>query len=316
MRHHRAPVSVAPSAVAGRHASIPLRTGPGGGAGLRIEAQRRPAAAWYDESVPFTLAHPAAVLPLRRPLGRLGVLSALVAGSMSPDLAYFLPLGVSGRESHSIGGLFWFCLPAGALAYAVFHVLLKRPLMSLLPAPVVARLWTLPSARRVLPAAPWIAVALSVLAGAVTHVVWDVLTHDPAAGIALLRRRLFVVGDYPVQVHTVLQHGSTVAGLLVLGWSIRRWARAAAPEASPAPPMPAALPVPAAARAIVLALILVTVGLVAGASAAPLEAWPSLSRLQRLAGRAVTSGLSALGLALLVWSAVWHAGRRAAARTA
>jgi hypothetical protein len=265
--------------------------------------------------MPFTLAHPAAVLPLRRPLGRLGVLSALVAGSVSPDLAYFLPLGVSGRESHSAAGLLWFCLPAGLLAYAVFHVLLKGPLMSLLPAALVARLWTLPSARRVLPAAPWAAVALSVLAGAATHIIWDVFTHDPAAGIAVLRRRLFVVSDYPVHVHTLLQHGSTLLGLLAIGWSIRRWARSVAPDAA-ASPMPGALPVPAATQAIVLAVILVAVGLVAGASAAPLDAWPTVSRLQRLAGRAAVSGLSALGLAALAWSAVWHASQRAARRGA
>ena len=35
--------------------------------------------------MPFTFAHPAAVVPLLRPLGRYGVLSALVIGSIVPD---------------------------------------------------------------------------------------------------------------------------------------------------------------------------------------------------------------------------------------
>lgn len=41
--------------------------------------------------MPFTGSHPAAVLPLLR----WGLIpSALVIGSMSPDLGYFLPLGI------------------------------------------------------------------------------------------------------------------------------------------------------------------------------------------------------------------------------
>jgi Domain of unknown function (DUF4184) len=62
--------------------------------------------------VPYPFAHPAAVLLLARPMGRFAVPSALVIGSVIPDLWYFLPF--VGREaSHSPAGLFWFCLPAG-----------------------------------------------------------------------------------------------------------------------------------------------------------------------------------------------------------
>jgi hypothetical protein len=51
--------------------------------------------------VPFTLAHPAAAVPLLRPLGRRGLLSALVIGSMAPDLWYFVPFDVTRADSHS-----------------------------------------------------------------------------------------------------------------------------------------------------------------------------------------------------------------------
>ena len=52
----------------------------------------------------FTPAHAAAAVPLHRLLGSRAVLSALVIGSMTPDFAYFLPLGVRRAQSHSLVG--------------------------------------------------------------------------------------------------------------------------------------------------------------------------------------------------------------------
>jgi Domain of unknown function (DUF4184) len=65
--------------------------------------------------MPFTFAHPAIAVPLLRPLGCYGVLSALVIGSLAPDLAYVLPLSVPRHKSHSLTGLLWFCLPVGLM---------------------------------------------------------------------------------------------------------------------------------------------------------------------------------------------------------
>src|SRR6188768_3171058 len=99
--------------------------------------------------MPYPFAHPAAVLPLARPLGRFGVPSALAIGSIAPDFWYFVPL-VERGESHSVAGLAWFCLPLGLLLYALFHLFLKQPLIAL----------------------------LSPRVGALTHLAWDALTHS------------------------------------------------------------------------------------------------------------------------------------------
>src|SRR5262250_1484731 len=95
--------------------------------------------------MPFTLAHPAAVVPLARLLGKKVVFSALVIGSMTPDFAYPVP-GLTRGPSHSLSGLFWFCLPVGLASYLLFHLLVKRPRAAALPralreavAPLVAR---------------------------------------------------------------------------------------------------------------------------------------------------------------------------------
>jgi hypothetical protein len=80
--------------------------------------------------VPFTLAHPAAVLPLRR--YRLP-LSALVIGIMAPDFEYFLGLAQLGRSAHTFPGILTLSLPAALVALFVFQGVMKWPVFSLMP---------------------------------------------------------------------------------------------------------------------------------------------------------------------------------------
>ena len=165
--------------------------------------------------MPYPFAHPAAVLPLLR----FGVPSALVIGSLAPDLWYLVPL-VQRADSHALAGLLWFCLPAGVALYLLFHLLLKEPLIALLS----ARLSTF--ACRGLPARSWGAVVLSLVVGIVTHFVWDEVTHS----------------DAPRPGVNWVQHLNTLAGAAILAWwvwrklrsvpaqppRLSRWARAGA----------------------------------------------------------------------------------------
>ena len=90
--------------------------------------------------VPLTIAHPVAAIPLRRPLGRMGVLAALVIGSITPDVPLFLPLPLGRNATHSAIGLLWFCLPVGVLAYLLYDRVLDRPLRALMPEALQRRL--------------------------------------------------------------------------------------------------------------------------------------------------------------------------------
>src|SRR5262245_16929384 len=169
--------------------------------------------------MPFTLAHPAAAVPLRGYLGRFGVLSALVIGSMAPDSSYFLPWSVARSESHSFFGLFWYCLPIGLLCYVLFHVVLKGPLLALLPTAILRRLGDHALTFRALPLVSWSAVVVSLLCGAATHLLWDGFTHENGPGVIafpILESHLFYVGYYDVNVYRLLQHGSTLVGFTLL----------------------------------------------------------------------------------------------------
>ncbi len=190
--------------------------------------------------MPFTLAHPAAAVPLRRWLRGPGALSALVIGSLTPDFAYFVPWTVNVMEArggtHSLAGLFWFCLPVGLLAYVLFHMVVKQPAAQLLPAPIARRVGPLVERDPSLPRASFWAVSLWIVAGAVTHPVWDAFTHF--GGIAMdlfpfLNAEVAQVFGQPVRVYNVLQHTSTVVGLGLLAWWTMRWVRTTpAPESS------------------------------------------------------------------------------------
>lgn len=128
--------------------------------------------------VPYPFAHPAAVLPLIRPMGRFGAPSALIIGSMVPDAWYLFPHLVR-ADSHSLSGLLLFCLPLGL----ALELLLRRSLR-----------------------APWPAIAVSLLVGALTHFAWDAVTHS-----------------YAYEGFYVLQHASTILGsAFIVWWYTRR----------------------------------------------------------------------------------------------
>jgi len=145
---------------------------------------------------------------------------------MIPDLVYFLPLGVSGSQSHGLLGIFLFCLPAGVLAWIVYRGVLRPFVLALGPRSVVHRMGASLS--------PWSfaelkAVSASVLVGAATHVVWDSFTHSTGfvvQALPALQVPVYLFEWYRPKVFTLLQHSSTFLGLTALMfWGIRWFLR-------------------------------------------------------------------------------------------
>lgn len=218
--------------------------------------------------MPYPFAHPAAVLPLARPLGRFAVPSALAIGSIAPDLWYFVPF-LGRDDTHTLAALGWFCLPAGLIVYALFHLILKQPLVALLS----PRLGAFTPAA--VPDVSLRAVVISLLAGALTHVVWDGLTHSH---------------EQAIQGHNWLQHASTLAGSVVLAWWIWRKLRQA-------PPAPSVISL--RARACILLALLGAAALAASVSAdLPAADLAALRHFLRTGGLAAVHTLS---VALLVY---------------
>lgn len=136
--------------------------------------------------MPFTPAHVAAVLPLMRGRpARYLVPSGLAIGAMTPDLPLFLPrwapVGDLYAKTHQPWGVPTWDLAIGALALVAWWVA-RGPLLDLAPRFVRDRV-TLPPRPR-LSRWPWLAVSLVV--GAATHVLWDSFTHEGRDGVDLV----------------------------------------------------------------------------------------------------------------------------------
>jgi membrane-bound metal-dependent hydrolase YbcI (DUF457 family) len=262
--------------------------------------------------MPFTFAHPAASVPLRGWLGRYGVVSALVIGSMVPDFSYFMPFPVARWRTHDLFGLLWFCVPMGVASWALFHAFLAKPWSDLLPARLRIRCRALCEMRE---RPVWTAVVVSIFVGALTHVAWDAFTHAGAPIVRVSRPLRFPLGTisgYPVSVYTILQHVSTLVGLAVVAIWVRRFA------ARPAPTAPGGFTLGPAGRALALVAV-VTVALAlwiaSGRIVAPTET--TLRALQLFLRRAVPAAITASAISLALYAIAWQLlARRAAARGA
>lgn len=132
--------------------------------------------------MPYTLAHPAIVLPLRR----LGLpTSALVIGSMVPDLPLFVPtpaaLSTSYRLTHSAVGIVSVDLAVTLLAVLVWRRVLRAP--ALLLAPIGVREQLAAQAARARGWRALLAMPVAAVLGAASHVGWDSFTHRGRWGV-------------------------------------------------------------------------------------------------------------------------------------
>ena len=165
--------------------------------------------------MPFTLAHPAAVVPLR---GVRHLRTApLVVGAMVPDLPIYLPGGLGHHLplTHPFAHSFTIDLFLGYLSLAALCIL-QRPLTALLSARARAL------CRRALGAfhrpIEWAYAAPAILIGIWTHLLWDSFTHEKGwivRRVEALSAPL-TLGPYHGTVYHALQYLSSVVGLCVL----------------------------------------------------------------------------------------------------
>jgi hypothetical protein len=169
--------------------------------------------------MPFTISHAAGVLPFSRLLVRWRLLSAVVIGAMVPDFGLFFPWRMHRFETHSATGLFIFCLPVGLASYWVFQNLIKTPVLEVLPEGAYARSRPFSSPANVASIPQWLLAACGVLAGAVTHLVWDGFTHEGARGVRMipwLEEPIVEIGNHHLVGVRLLQDGSSLIGFVVV----------------------------------------------------------------------------------------------------
>lgn len=260
--------------------------------------------------MPFTLAHPAAVLPLMRPPFSA---VALVAGAVAADMPYFarsMGIVVSAQSwyepflnattAHSLRGMVTIDV-VYALALCGLTWVARRPIRALLPALAGTGNPRADDPRALLVRGCW--VLLSLLIGIATHLVWDSFTH----GDSYLVARVSWLSSPLVADLTwarALQHVSTVAGLVAI--AVYLWRRRCRLTSHGA-----AQQEPADRRRRLVVLVVIGAVVIAGAIANAANRWASADALST--GQVVEGVLSdgakgagaALISALLLFTAAW-----------
>jgi hypothetical protein len=175
--------------------------------------------------VPFPLAHPVAVLPLRRFCPAWLSFAGLMVGSITPDLGYSFRGQDFQDFTHSFLGTLVFCLPAGFIALQII-LFIRAPLASTLPSPHREAL--LPLCRT--PHGSWWRQALSVLIGAWTHSLFDAFTHESALRARrseVLQGTISSVESTGLKFYQLLWIIVSLGGLMVLLIVYRRYLRRA-----------------------------------------------------------------------------------------
>ena len=178
--------------------------------------------------MPFTISHAAVVLPFSRLLARWRLLSAVVVGAMVPDFGLFFPWHLYRFETHSAVALFTFCVPVGMATYWVFQYFIKGPVLEVLPEAAYARWRPFSSPAAFTSVRQWFLAGFGVLAGAVTHIVWDAFTHENARGVRMIPwlEEPVDIGAHHMRGVRMLQDGSSLIGLAVvvglLAYGLRR----------------------------------------------------------------------------------------------
>jgi len=230
----------------------------------------------------------------------MAVWSALIIGSMTPDLPYFLPRHALEGRTHSLISVIWFNLPAGIVAYLVWEHWLRGAATFLLPRDIRRRL---PS-RSTPPSVSFSLVMANLVLGCLTHIGWDACTHGHGALVRawpVMRHVLWDAWGYRVRTFKLLQHASTLGGGAVLCVWIQHKLRTMPPAASD----PAA---PFSARARLVVWVLMATALATAMAYGVLAAFPidSIRALERFAGPASVVGVVAVVVPLLAFAILWQ----------
>ncbi|HTA83373.1 MAG TPA: DUF4184 family protein [Bacteroidia bacterium] len=173
--------------------------------------------------MPFTFAHPAAILPAKFIRRKWVSFTALAIGSMTPDFEYFIRMRNLGVYGHTWAGLLWFDLPVAFILTFIYHGFVRDGLIDHLPAMFRKRLnrfkefnWPAFVKQNLL------TVIICLMLGIATHIVWDSFTHRTGYfvnKIPWLLKNTDVFGIGQVRFY-ILQVVSSSAGLIILFYGL------------------------------------------------------------------------------------------------
>lgn len=175
--------------------------------------------------MPFTLAHPSAVVFLK---SKYLNICGLILGSMAPDFIYFILFNPSSNIGHTLIGFLLLNLPICFILNYLIDNYIKDAFIINLPFELPKYYCYLISSKNNINSIKKAIVFIySCIIGMITHVFWDAFTHSTGyfvEHISILRYEIEVLG-FSAPIYKIIQHSSTILGftiILVYLYSIRR----------------------------------------------------------------------------------------------
>lgn len=247
--------------------------------------------------MPFTPTHIFAVIPAAKRFRQLPF-SALVIGSLIPDLPLFIPFSPNYQITHSWVGLFSACLPLGLLVYYGFQGIIKIPIVTLLPLKVQSRITRQSQPALQVSSRVLFFLVTAIVFGSLTHQAWDAFTHAGQWGVDLLpalNESILIVGR-SLPVYKALQYGSTVLGLPFLALLLWQWLQHQKPEDTSFLPR-----VPLTTKQLMLAIFLASPLFIATSTL-----FTSPESLPVIVGRLITMTGAVWGYSVLAYALIFH----------
>ena len=166
--------------------------------------------------MPFTLAHPMAVLPF--PRNRYFHFPALVLGSMSPDFIYFLS-GKATQGGHQLFYSEWLNLPLCLLLFGIYR-LLERAIKDYSPSFITSQV---PQRYFQQPLIWLVAFIYSAWLGMASHILLDNFTHQ--TGYFVVQYPFLQKIYFSLPLYKWLQYTGGILGLLIIFFYQWRMAR-------------------------------------------------------------------------------------------
>jgi hypothetical protein len=175
--------------------------------------------------VPLTFAHPVAVLPLRRWF----LFVALAAGSMAPDILYFVlptPYTFDRKYGHEFPGVILFSIPAAIILWGLWRWLVRDAVVALLPVSEQQKFMAdIPAfdRRRV---KDWTFLFLAVAIGIASHLLLDSFSHRDGWGtehIGFLAATRVHLVNRDLALYKLVQYFGSLVGMGVLALAYAWW---------------------------------------------------------------------------------------------
>ncbi len=172
--------------------------------------------------MPFTLAHPAIIIPIKRHCKYWFSTTGLMAGSIAPDIEGIYTLGLHRGVSHTIWGIFFIDLPISILISILFHQIIKQPLIKYSFGYFKKRSigYSTFNWWQYCLLNPY-KVCLSILVGVGLHITWDLLTHISDDAVRLDQVCSYL-GITIQNISAWLQMTSSIIGLSVIFFYVHR----------------------------------------------------------------------------------------------